>query len=129
MILIVMNGTGRMQSNEVYGALVPLVGKEDDVHEKFWGKVRRTLGKVPFTDRAIAAYYAATDPATPFRVKTILFAALAYFILPSDLIPDILAGVGFVDDATVLLTVVQSLAPYISESHVARARAYLKSQA
>lgn len=123
-----MNGTGRMQSNEVYGALVPLVGKEDDVHEKFWGKVRRTLGKVPFTDRAIAAYYAATDPATPFRVKTILFAALAYFILPSDLIPDILAGVGFVDDATVLLTVVQSLAPYISESHVARARAYLKSQ-
>ena len=117
-----------MQSNEVYGALVPLVGKEHVVHEKFWSKIRRTLGKVPFTDRAIAAYYAATDPATPFRVKTILFAALAYFILPSDLVPDILAGVGFVDDATVLLTVVQSLAPYISETHVARARTYLQSQ-
>lgn len=117
-----------MQSNEVYGALVPLVGKEDVVHEKFWSKIRRTLGKVPFTDRAIAAYYAATDPATPFRVKTILFAALAYFILPSDLVPDILAGVGFVDDATVLLTVMQSLAPYVSEAHVARARAYLQNQ-
>jgi uncharacterized membrane protein YkvA (DUF1232 family) len=117
-----------MQSNEVYGALVPLVGKEDVVHERFWSKIRRTLGKVPFTDRAIAAYYAATDPATPFRVKTILFAALAYFIIPSDLVPDILAGVGFADDATVLLTVVQSLAPYISDAHLARARAYLKNQ-
>lgn len=117
-----------MQSNEVYGALVPLVGKEDVVHEKFWSKIRRTLGKVPFTDRAIAAYYAATDPATPFRVKTILFAALAYFILPSDLVPDFLAGVGFADDATVLLTVVQSLAPYISDTHLARARAYLNNQ-
>ena len=49
-----------MQSNEVYGALVPLVGKEDTVHDKFWDKIRRTIGKVPFTDRAIAAYYAAT---------------------------------------------------------------------
>lgn len=117
-----------MQSNEVYGALIPLVGKEDVVHEKFWSKIRRTLGKVPFTDRAIAAYYAATDPATPFRVKTILFAALAYFILPADLIPDILAGVGFVDDATVLLTVLQTLAPYVSDAHVARARAYLQNQ-
>jgi len=117
-----------MQSNDVYGALVPLVGKEDVVHERFWDKIRRTLGKVPFTDRAIAAYYAATDPATPFRVKGILFAALAYFIMPADLIPDILVGVGFVDDATVLLTVLQSLAPYITEAHLSRAREYLDKQ-
>ena len=117
-----------MQSNEVYGALVPLAGKEEFVHERFWSKIRRTLGKVPFTDRAIAAYFAATDPATPSRVKTILFAALAYFILPADLSPDILAGVGFADDATVLFTVVQSLAPYVSEAHLARARAYLKTR-
>lgn len=125
---MVLNGTSAMQSNEVFGALVPLVGKEDVVHDKFWGKIRRTLGKIPFTDRAIAAYYAATDPATPFRVKSILFAALAYFILPADFIPDVLAGVGFVDDATVLLTVIQSLAPYISEAHLAKARAYLREQ-
>lgn len=117
-----------MQSNEVYGALVPLVGKEDTVHDKFWDKIRRTIGKVPFTDRAIAAYYAATDSATPLRVKSILFAALAYFILPADFIPDILAGVGFVDDATVLLTVIQSLGPYISDAHLTRARAYLREQ-
>ncbi len=118
-----------MHRDDVYGALVPLVGKEDIVHDRFWDKIRRTLGKVPFTDRAIAAYYAATDPATPLRVKGILFAALAYFIMPVDLIPDVLVGVGFVDDATVLLTVLQSLAPYISDAHVARARAYLDKQA
>lgn len=118
-----------MKSEQVYGALVPLIGQEDMVHDKFWDKVRRTVGKVPFTDRAIAAYYAATDPATPFRVKAILFAALAYFILPVDLIPDVLVGVGFADDATVLFTVLQSLAPYISDSHVARARLFLEKDA
>ncbi len=61
-------------------------------------------------------------------MKSILFAALAYFILPADFIPDVLAGVGFVDDATVLLTVIQSLAPYISEAHLAKARAYLREK-
>lgn len=117
-----------MDRNDVYGALVPLAGQEDVVHDRFWDKIRRTLGKVPFTDRAIAAYYAAVDPATPLRVKGILFAALAYFIMPADLIPDVLAGVGFVDDATVLLTVLQSLSPYITERHVAQARAYLDKE-
>lgn len=118
-----------MESDRVYGVLVPLMGQEDMVHDKFWDKIRRTAGKIPFTDRAVAGYYAAMDPATPFRVKAILFAALAYFILPVDLIPDVIVGVGFADDATVLFTVLQSLAPYISDSHLARARLFLEKDA
>lgn len=34
--------------------------------------------------------------------KTIIQGALGYFICPLDVIPDILAGTGFLDDATVL---------------------------
>lgn len=98
------------------------------VRRRFWAKLRRTLGRVPFLDQALAAFYAANDPATPTRVKAILFAALAYFIIPGDLIPDILAGVGFADDLTVLLTVFQSLRPYISDEHIARARAELAGE-
>lgn len=114
-----------MKPMDVSNTLAALAGREDMVRRRFWAKVRRTFGRVPFLDQALAAFYAANDPATPTRVKAILFAALAYFIMPGDLIPDILAGVGFADDLTVLLTVFQSLRPYISDEHLARARAEL----
>ncbi|MBK8908395.1 MAG: DUF1232 domain-containing protein [Rhodospirillales bacterium] len=114
-----------MKPLDVSKTLAPLTGREDMVRRRFWAKVRRTLGRVPFMDEALAAFYAANDPATPTRVKAILFAALAYFIMPGDLIPDILAGVGFADDLTVLLTVFHSLRPYISDAHIERARAEL----
>jgi uncharacterized membrane protein YkvA (DUF1232 family) len=114
-----------MDAREVYGALVPLLGREDVVHDRFWTKVRRTFSKVPFTDRAVAAYYAAVDPATPMRVKAVLLAALAYFIMPADLIPDVIAGLGYTDDATVLFTVMHALAPYVTDDHLVRARAFL----
>ena len=38
---------------------------EQIVEEGFIPKARRTLGKIPFTDEAVASYYTATDPATP----------------------------------------------------------------
>ena len=109
----------------IAGALVPAVGQERTVHERFWDKVRRTLGKVPFTEQAVAAFYCATDKQTPAHVKAVLYAALAYFILPADMIPDFAAGLGFTDDAAVLFTAMTSLAPYLTETHFARARSFL----
>ena len=111
-----------MQASDLSRALVPVAGQEEYVRERFWKKVRRTLGRVPFLDRAVAVYYAAMDPATPLRVKAVLMAALAYFIMPADLIPDILAGIGFSDDAAVLMLAIQALAPHIKAHHVDRAR-------
>ena len=96
---------------------------------RFWRKVLRTLGRVPFVDQAVAAYYAAIDPATPRYAKGMLMAALAYFILPADMIPDMLAGVGFTDDATVLLMAVKTLSANIKPEHVQRARAFLAEHA
>lgn len=120
-----MTSTADAPEFDLSRALVVLPQQEETVRNRFWGKVKRTMGKVPFLDQAIAAYYAAFDPATPRHAKLVLMAALAYFILPTDLIPDILAGVGFSDDAAVLLMVVQSLAPHIKDHHVAKARAFL----
>lgn len=109
-------------------ALLVLPQQEETVRNRFWSKVRKTLGRVPFLDQAVAAYYAAFDPATPRHAKVVLLAALAYFIVPVDLIPDVLAGVGFTDDAAVLLMVVQSLAPHIKDHHVAEARRVLAGE-
>lgn len=117
-----------MDSIDVSKALSPSAGQEEFVRDRFWSKVRRTVGRVPFLDQVLAAYYAAMDPATPARVKALLFAALAYFIMPADLIPDFIVGLGFADDMTVLATVLQSLRPHIKDSHVAKARTALERE-
>ena len=39
---------------------------------------------------------------TPWRVRALLIAALAYLLLPFDLIPDWILGLGIVDDLTVV---------------------------
>jgi uncharacterized membrane protein YkvA (DUF1232 family) len=118
-----------MDASEVSRALTPVPGQERYVRRRFWRKVLRTLGRVPFVDQAIAAYYAAIDPATPRYAKGMLMAALAYFIMPADTIPDVLAVLGFTDDAAVLIMAVKMLSAHIKPEHVQRARAFLDEQA
>ncbi len=110
-------------------ALVPLPQQERIVEAGFWRKVKRLLGRVPFLDQLIAAYYAAIDPLTPRAAKATLYAALAYFVMPADLIPDVFAAVGYTDDGAVLLIALQAIAPWIKDEHVARARRYLDDEA
>jgi uncharacterized membrane protein YkvA (DUF1232 family) len=50
-----------------------------------------------------------------------LLAALAYFILPTDLIPDVIAGLGFADDAALLTAVVGLVVTHITPTHRAAA--------
>lgn len=92
------------------------------VREGFWKKMARVAGKVPFAEEATAAWFCTRDPATPLRVKATLLAALAYFILPADVIPDFIAGLGFTDDATVLLTAVGLVSSHVKPAHHADAR-------
>jgi uncharacterized membrane protein YkvA (DUF1232 family) len=94
----------------------------------FWKKLRRVAGKLPFLDLLIAAYYCALDPATPLRAKATLMGALAYFVLPTDLIPDFLTGIGFVDDATVLYAAVRAVSDHIKPAHRDRAKALIQSK-
>lgn len=98
---------------------------EARVENGFWPKVRRTLGQVPFLEEAVAAYYCARDPRTPLQVKAILFGALAYFILPADVIPDIIALAGFTDDAAVLYAAIKAVLPHVKDEHHAKAREVL----
>lgn len=92
------------------------------VERKFWEKLRKYVRHVPFVEDLIAAYYCAVDPATPLQVKAILFGALAYFVLPIDIVPDVIAWIGFTDDAAVLYAAIRTVAPHIKDGHRARAR-------
>ena len=99
------------------------------VEKGFWSKVRRTLGRVPFVEEAVAAYYCAIDRETPIQVKAILMGALAYFVMPADMIPDFIAWLGFADDAAVLAMAVRSVEPHIKERHRSKARAIIAGEA
>lgn len=90
---------------------------EEIVLQGFWPKVRKIAGKVPFMDDLAAAYFCALDPATPTKVRGVLMAALAYFVVPTDMIPDVLLGLGFTDDATVLATAIGIVSGHIKPSH------------
>jgi uncharacterized membrane protein YkvA (DUF1232 family) len=103
--------------------------KEARVRRAFWPKLRRSLGRVPFVEDLVAAYFCAIDPATPTRTKAILLGALAYFILPVDIIPDFIVGLGFTDDAAVLMAALNAIAPHLSERHRQRARTALALEA
>ena len=107
-----------------------LVPDETKVRAGFWQKARRTLGRVPFTEDAVAAFYCATDSATPLPIRATLFGALAYFVMPFDFIPDIFLGLGFTDDAAILVTAFTAARMHITQVHREPARAWLlKEQA
>jgi uncharacterized membrane protein YkvA (DUF1232 family) len=66
------------------------------------------------------------DPRTPIGLKAILGAALAYVVLPVDLIPDAIPILGQADDLTVLLLVldlfIQNAPAEVRAEHMARAK-------
>ena len=95
--------------------------REQKVRRDFWGKLKRVAGNVPFVDDLVAAYFCALDPATPMRVRGMLLAALAYFIMPIDVIPDIVVGLGFADDMALLTAVVGLVSANITPVHRAAA--------
>lgn len=94
---------------------------EKTVRGRFWPKLQRSLAQIPFAPDLLAAYYCAMDPLTPAKVKAVLLAALAYFVLPADLIPDFIAGLGFSDDLTVLLTAITIVRGHITRLHEEKA--------
>ena len=90
---------------------------EDDVREKFWRTAKKAARHVPFMDEVVAAYFCALDAKTPFRAKAILLAALGYFVLPADTIPDVIFGLGFTDDIAVLTAAITAVRAHMTPAH------------
>ncbi|WP_380249208.1 YkvA family protein [Kiloniella antarctica] len=102
---------------------------EDDeklVKQKFLQKLKRVAAKISFSEKLLAAYFCAMDTNTPIRVKAILMAALAYFVVPADLIPDFLVGLGYTDDISVLVSAITSVNAHVKEEHRQKAGDLLK---
>ncbi len=99
--------------------------REQTVRAGLWDKIARYAARLPFVEDAVAAYYCALDPATPGRARAIAFAALAYFILPTDWVPDFIAGFGFTDDIAVLAAAISAIRIHLKDDHYKAARSAL----
>lgn len=96
------------------------------VEAEFWPKLKANLARLPFAEDLLAARYAAFDATTPLKVKGTLLAALAYFILPFDAVPDFILGLGFTDDLAVLVTAITLVKNHITPEHRRMARETLQ---
>ncbi|MCK7612504.1 YkvA family protein [Roseibium sediminicola] len=107
-----------------------ILGPEDEqkitIREKLLATAKKAARQVPFMEDVIAGYYCALDPSTPTKVRATLLAALAYFVLPVDTIPDFILGIGFGDDATVLMAAFAMMRSHIRNDHYDAAREALK---
>lgn len=101
---------------------------EGNVRAKFWRTAKKAARQVPFMEDLVAAYYCALDKETPIKVKAILLGALAYFVLPVDAIPDIVAGIGFTDDVAVLTAAISAVRAHITPAHKLAARKAIAEQ-
>nr|WP_141693878.1 YkvA family protein [Methyloligella halotolerans] len=102
--------------------------RERKVRRDFWSKLKRFAGQVPFVEDLVAGYYCALDSETPLRVRGMLLAVIAYFILPMDLMPDIVLGLGFADDAALLAGVMSLVSSHITPAHRAAAARALERE-
>jgi uncharacterized membrane protein YkvA (DUF1232 family) len=95
---------------------------EESVRRDFWRKVRRVGARLPFVEDLLAAYYCAFDRETPLEVKAALLGTLAYFVMPFDIVPDMMPILGFADDAAVLATALRLVADHLRPQHRAAAK-------
>jgi len=75
---------------------------------------------------ALLLFYTLQKATTPAWAKSAIIGSLGYFILPTDIIPDILPIAGFSDDITALLAVIVAVALYVDEDIKTKAKAKLR---
>ena len=90
----------------------------------FWTKLqklpRSAVGQV--LEKALLLRELLLDGATPLWVKGTILGALGYLILPIDLVPDVLPGVGFVDDIAAMGLVLANLKGMVTDEVRQRAK-------
>ncbi|MBI4418533.1 MAG: DUF1232 domain-containing protein [Ignavibacteriales bacterium] len=85
------------------------------VADRFEEKLRRVGKNIRFANHLIALFRYMTDPEVHWARKSIVVAALLYFIIPLDSIPDFTPVVGFLDDIGVVAAVIKYLGSQLTK--------------
>ena len=96
---------------------------------RFFAKLFKHAGSIgtSLLYKALQLFYVAQKPEVPLKVKATIYGALGYFILPFDVIPDMIFGVGYGDDTTALLVALGIAHMYIDEEVREQAKRKLAS--
>lgn len=83
--------------------------------EGLWNKIKKYSKKAGSSAiyAVLLLYYVLQKEEVPKKEKALILGALGYFILPLDLIPDVAAGVGYVDDIGALIAALVRVSMYI----------------
>ncbi len=84
--------------------------------------IRNTGRKLHFLPKLLAIFYCMNDVDTPKVIKLVLMGALGYVILPFDFMPDVIPGLGWIDDAAVITGALQLAGTYVKPEHYEKVR-------
>lgn len=118
-------GFGQSFTREEMAAIRKSLRDEARFGSEFIGRLKRVAKRIPFAEDLLAAWVCARDPSTPRRVKLTLLAALGYFVLPLDALPDVMPLLGFTDDAAVIAAALAAVAGSITPQHRDKAKEML----
>ena len=92
---------------------------------RLWLKLKKGAGVVgrKTLTTALTLFYCLQDRDTPTWAKGVIVGALGYLILPADLIPDLIPGMGYGDDWGALIGAMGTVAAFIKDEHKAKALA------
>jgi uncharacterized membrane protein YkvA (DUF1232 family) len=88
---------------------------------RLFRKARALASRLPLVRHVLAMWNAFLDPHTPLPVKATILIAIGYFILPFDLIPDFLVGIGYADDFAVIMGALRAIGGMVKTEHYALA--------
>lgn len=94
----------------------------------YWDKIRNFAKEagIEVVEKSLFLYYSSQRPETPLWAKTVIYSSLAYFVLPTDAIPDFVPVAGYTDDLGAIGAALATCAAYINEDVKNQARAKLK---
>ncbi len=91
--------------------------QEHYTEKGFWEKVKesgKTAGST-LLYKAFLLYYVLISKNVPAKEMALIIAALGYFILPFDVIPDFVPAVGFTDDMDVLIEALKHISKFVDD--------------
>ncbi len=91
--------------------------KENYSEEKFWEKLKKIAKKigVKATAYGLTLFYVLQKDEVTYRYKLFIIGCLGYFILPIDLVPDVLVGIGYTDDIGFMAINLIRISKYIDD--------------
>lgn len=93
---------------------------EDNLKAKIT-RFARVAGR-EIIEKVLILYHTLRAPSTPKWARAAILGALGYFISPIDTLPDLIPGVGYTDDLTVIVAALVTVASHITPEIKAKAR-------